>query len=48
MSVGLKHSHDQARVFFSALGHVASEFGVPHICEILRRGLLWAARRNPS
>ncbi len=32
------------RVFYSALGHCAGEFAVPELAEILRRGLLWAAR----
>jgi type 1 glutamine amidotransferase len=32
------------RVFYSALGHQPSEFTVHETAEILRRGLLWAAR----
>lgn len=44
MPVVWKHRYGQARVFYSALGHVASEFEVPQMKEILRRGLLWAAR----
>ncbi|WP_422074996.1 ThuA domain-containing protein [Tranquillimonas rosea] len=44
MPVVWKHRYGAARVFYSALGHVASEFEVPQMKEILRRGLLWAAR----
>lgn len=32
------------RVFYSSLGHVASDFDVPEVREIQRRGMLWAAR----
>ena len=32
------------RVFYMSLGHVAKELAVPEAREILRRGLLWAAR----
>ena len=35
--------HDQGRVFYSSLGHTADELVGP-VREILRRGLLWAAR----
>ncbi len=36
--------YDQARVFYCSLGHVAADFDVPEAREIVRRGLLWAAR----
>lgn len=39
-----KRRHGKGRVFYSALGHVADEFKVPQMAEILKRGLLWAAR----
>ncbi len=39
-----KRKYGKGRVFYSALGHVASEFDVPQMREILRRGLLWAKR----
>ena len=39
-----KRRHGNGRVFYSALGHVASEFQVPQMRTILRRGMLWAAR----
>jgi len=32
------------RVFYSSLGHVAKDFEVPEAKEIVRRGMLWAAR----
>ena len=37
-------SHGSGRVFYSALGHVSAEFGVPQMRTIFRRGMLWAAR----
>ncbi|MCX5494799.1 ThuA domain-containing protein [Kaistia dalseonensis] len=44
MPVVWKRKHGQGRVFYSSLGHVASEFDVPEMKTILRRGMLWAAR----
>lgn len=44
MPVVWKRRHGTGRVFYSSLGHVASEFEVPEMRTILRRGLLWAAR----
>ncbi len=44
MPVVWKRRHGAARVFYSALGHVASEFQVPEMATIIRRGMLWAAR----
>jgi uncharacterized protein len=44
MPVVWKHRYGAAKVFYSSLGHVASEFEVPQMREILRRGLVWAAR----
>ena len=32
------------RVFYSSCGHVASDFSVPEVLEIQRRGSVWAAR----
>ena len=34
----------RGRVFYSALGHVNSDFEVPECAETVRRGMLWAAR----
>jgi type 1 glutamine amidotransferase len=39
-----KRKWGQGRVFYSALGHVAKDFEVPEVKEIMRRGMLWAAR----
>lgn len=44
MPVVWKRRHGKGRVFYSSLGHVASEFAVPQMRTILKRGLLWAAR----
>lgn len=44
MPVAWKRRHGKGRVFYSALGHVASEFQVPQMRTILERGMLWAAR----
>lgn len=44
MPVVWKRPYGQGRVFYSSLGHVASDFDVPEAKEIMRRGLLWAAR----
>ena len=44
MPVVWKRRHGKGRVFYSSLGHVAQEFGVPEMKTILRRGMLWAAR----
>lgn len=44
MPVVWKRQHGHGKVFFSALGHVASEFSVKEMRTILQRGMLWAAR----
>jgi uncharacterized protein len=44
MPVVWKRRHGVGRVFYSSLGHVAAEFDAPEMKEILRRGMLWAAR----
>ena len=43
MPVVWKRRHGVGRVFYSSLGHIASEFQVPQMETILRRGMLWAA-----
>ena len=43
MPVVWKTRIGEGRVFYSSLGHVVSEFAVPQMKEILRRGLVWAA-----
>jgi len=44
MPVVWKRMWNKGRVFYSSLGHVATDFDVPEAKEIQRRGLLWAAR----
>lgn len=44
MPVAFKTDYGAGRVFYSALGHKASELEVPQIRTLLRRGLVWAAR----
>ena len=45
MPVVFTTTHDRGRVFYSSLGHTADELVGP-VREILRRGLVWAARRS--
>lgn len=44
MPVCWKKQYGSGRVFYSSLGHVASDFDVPEAKEIMRRGALWATR----
>jgi hypothetical protein len=44
MPVVWKRVYGEGRVFYSSLGHVASDFDVPECKEIMKRGMLWAAR----
>lgn len=44
MPVVWKRRHGAGRVFYSSLGHQATEFAVPEMATILRRGMQWAAR----
>jgi type 1 glutamine amidotransferase len=44
MPVVWKRKWGQGKVFYTSLGHVAKDFDVPEAREILRRGMLWAAR----
>ena len=44
MPVVWKRRYGKARVFYSSLGHVASDFKVAEAREIMLRGMLWAAR----
>ena len=39
-----KRRWGKGRVFYCSLGHVAADFDIPETREIIRRGLLWAAR----
>lgn len=44
MPVVWKRRWGEARIFYSSLGHVASDFNVPEALEIQKRGMLWASR----
>ena len=44
MPICWKKRYGKGRVFYSSLGHVASDFNVPEAKEIMRRGALWATR----
>lgn len=44
MPVVWKRRYGAGRVFYESLGHVAADFDVPEAREILRRGMVWAAR----
>ncbi|RPJ76657.1 MAG: hypothetical protein EHM24_01795, partial [Acidobacteria bacterium] len=44
MPVVWKKLYGKGRVFNTTLGHAASDFDVPQAREIVKRGLLWAAR----
>jgi len=44
MPVAWKKVYGQGRIFNSTLGHVAADFNIPEAREIMKRGLLWAAR----
>jgi type 1 glutamine amidotransferase len=38
-----KRIYGKGRVFYSSLGHVAKDFEIPEVKEIVKRGLQWAA-----
>jgi type 1 glutamine amidotransferase len=44
MPVVWKRSWGAGKVFYASVGHVAKDFDVPEAREIVRRGLVWAAR----
>jgi type 1 glutamine amidotransferase len=44
MPVVYTTTHGAGRVFYSSLGHTADELKIAPVREILRRGLIWAAR----
>lgn len=43
MPVAWKKVYGKGRVFYSSLGHVASDFSVPQALEIMKRGIHWAS-----
>ncbi len=44
MPVVWKRMWGEGRVFYTSLGHVAKDFEVPEVKEIVKRGLVWASR----
>ena len=44
MPVVWKKMYGKGRIFYTSLGHVSADFKVPQAREIVKRGLLWAAR----
>jgi len=44
MPVVWKRKFGEGRVFYMSLGHVAKEFEIPQVMEIIKRGACWAAR----
>jgi len=44
MPVVWKRKYGQARIFYTSLGHVAKDFNVPEVKEIVKRGMLWASK----
>jgi type 1 glutamine amidotransferase len=44
MPVVWRKMYGRGRIFNSTLGHVASDFNVAEAKEIMKRGMLWAAR----
>jgi uncharacterized protein len=44
MPVVWKKMYGKGRIFYTSLGHVAADFNVPQAREIVKRGLMWAAR----
>lgn len=43
MPVVWKKMYGKGRVFYSSLGHVAKDFEIPEILEIVKRGICWSA-----
>ena len=44
MPVCWKKTYGNGKVFYSSLGHVASDFDIPEAKEIMKRGMIWATR----
>lgn len=44
MPVVWKRKYGEGRVFYTSLGHVAKDFSVPEVLEIVKRGAIWASR----
>jgi len=48
MPVAWKRQFGEGRVFYSSVGHVAKDFKAPEAFQLVRRGMLWAARRQEA
>lgn len=46
MPVVWMRMYGKGKVFYSSLGHVASDFDVPEALEIQKRGIIWAAAKS--
>jgi type 1 glutamine amidotransferase len=44
MPVVWTRPYGKGRVFYSALGHIATDFAIPAVRSIMQRGILWAAK----
>ncbi|MFP4381749.1 MAG: ThuA domain-containing protein [Candidatus Sumerlaeia bacterium] len=44
MPVMWKRMWGKGKVFYSSLGHVATDFDVPEVMETMKRGIIWATR----
>jgi type 1 glutamine amidotransferase len=44
MPVYWKRTWGDGRIFYGSVGHVFGDFDVPEAKEIMRRGMVWAAR----
>ncbi|MBM4165058.1 MAG: ThuA domain-containing protein [Lentisphaerae bacterium] len=44
MPIAWKRPWKKGRVFYTSLGHIRRDFEVPQVRELVRRGMLWAAR----
>ena len=40
-----KKMYGKGKVFYSSLGHVAKDFEIPEVFEIMKRGIIWAAEK---
>ncbi|MGP1437115.1 MAG: ThuA domain-containing protein [Phocaeicola sp.] len=44
MPVVWKKNYGKGRIFYSSLAHVAKDFEIPEVLEIMKRGIRWAAQ----
>jgi type 1 glutamine amidotransferase len=43
MPVVWRRKYAKSRIFYTSLGHVAEEFKIPEVFELVKRGIMWAA-----